>query len=78
MLSAICFNLDQSKTLLSGNGLNYALLYDVNAQVNAQVSLYIDKMQTKMQTYESCSLERGFNASAKNYQQRPACADGVD
>ena len=33
MSSAICFNLDQSKILLSGNGLNYELYKHVILQL---------------------------------------------
>ena len=35
MLSAICFNLDQSEILLSGNGLMIAMLYTNGSRLDS-------------------------------------------
>ena len=47
MLCAICFNLDQSKILLSGNGLK-----DIKAIPQPSLSVLVDPIMAKMNAFK--------------------------
>ena len=79
--SAICFNSDQSKPLLSGNGLRRGAVSeqwslkaaDCLIQVVSNTGLTVPRYDLNFsQTYEPYSAKKGFNAFAKKYQHRAA------
>ena len=71
MSSAICFNLDQSKILSSGNGLTYVHLSKLRAfTVN---NLIVNQMmKIVIHTVEN-TVDKGENAGYQHFHLYPPC-----